>query len=686
MDVVRKPVNTSLQNIKLKMLSEKLFDADYYLKCYPDVKKSGIDPLEHYIIHGLKEGRSPHPSHFFKSLDDIRAFVIKKATPVVQQPKMMDVQFNSVPDLSKRIFKTLPALTDKKISVIIPTIWKRKDLTLALIDHLVQKQIETILVDNTGKTIDFALPESVKYVSYNHPFNFSKINNYGATFAAGNILLFLNDDLEVIQDDWISCMLDVFDDLSVGMVGPVVYLPNGSVPGAGARMRLDGSGVIGVSPLPVENRISQTIGGMCMMIRRDVFDEVGGFDEDFIITHSDTALGLAVNDCHYKVIVTPHSKVKHYERSSRPATDLPEDTETFFQKYGKDILSGYSELGSLSSQTILIESPYIDIHSIKTGVIVKTDHIGDIYIALPSIRRLMSKFPKTEWTVICGSWAEGIFRHEGFKNIVTVNIFGENGVMGGFKGLSAEDREKMSNIFCDFAVDFRTVPDSRFLLNVLHAKMKYGFPAPAFTSSVEFPLHFDMRTLHNGQHLMMMVENLLIYEKKLPKQIKTIVLVPAASTKVKLPPLDLFIDVGKELKRMKFHVIIAGGPNDKSNLDIVASKLKAPIIPFVPVELFGEYVQQRADLAIVGDSGPGHILASTGMPVVEIMGGLVPQKQWGSFGPNVKILTTKIDCAPCYSLSCKPGLNYKCLNVPTKDVLYAIGEFIHDINYRSWNK
>ncbi len=216
-----------------------------------------------------------------------------------------------------------------KVSVIIPTRDHGEDVDLCLtsiFERSTYQNIEIVLLDNGSRDPEslkiFAQwaqrePERVKVVPHDVPFNFSEINNYAASQATGEYLLFLNNDTEVITPDWIEAMVEQAQRPAIGAVGAKLLYPDDTVQHAGVIVGL--GGVAGHShkyfgadepgyfyTLQTVNNFS-AVTGACFMIRREVFEEVGGFDEGMAIAFNDVDLCLRVRAAGYRNIYLPHA-------------------------------------------------------------------------------------------------------------------------------------------------------------------------------------------------------------------------------------------------------------------------------------------------------------------------------------------------------------------------------------------
>jgi len=244
--------------------------------------------------------------------------------------------------------------TKDRVSIIIPTRDHGDDVDRCLrsiFERSTYPDIEVVLLDN-GSTDEESLrvfgawlerePERVKLVRHDVPFNFSEINNYAATQASGTYLLFLNNDTEVITRDWLEAMVEQAQRPSIGAVGAKLLYEDGTVQHGGVIIGL--GGVAGHShkyfpgdapgyfaTLQTVNNFS-AVTAACLMIRRAVFEEVGGFDEELAIAFNDVDFCLRVRAAGYFNVYLPHVELFHYESKSRGHEDTPEKMARFLRE------------------------------------------------------------------------------------------------------------------------------------------------------------------------------------------------------------------------------------------------------------------------------------------------------------------------------------------------------------------
>ena len=198
----------------------------------------------------------------------------------------------------------------------------------------------------------------VRVVYWNEKqFNYSSINNYGASLANGEYFILLNNDTEVITPDWIQEMLMYVQRPDVGVAGAKLYYPDETVQHAGIGVGLltvaghyhrhfarNHAGYMG--RLVYSQNVS-AVTAACMMIQRDVWEQLGGLDESFAVAFNDVDFCMRVRQAGYLIVWTPYAELYHYESKSRGLEDTPEKQKRFkkeieqFQKRWKiELLEG----------------------------------------------------------------------------------------------------------------------------------------------------------------------------------------------------------------------------------------------------------------------------------------------------------------------------------------------------------
>jgi GT2 family glycosyltransferase len=203
--------------------------------------------------------------------------------------------------------------------------------------------IEIILVDNGStnpEVLDYYRSlggdRRIRILPFNEPFNYARANNMGARAATGSFLLFLNNDTAVFDPDWMQEMTQWAAVDEVGVVGALLLFPAGTIQHAGMIKGLWGiadhvfhsqpCGTSGPFGSPLWYRDYSAVTGACQMLRRDVYEKLGGQDERMKLTASDVELCLRALRSGLRVVYTPFARLSHYERTTRveadPAADL----------------------------------------------------------------------------------------------------------------------------------------------------------------------------------------------------------------------------------------------------------------------------------------------------------------------------------------------------------------------------
>ena len=239
---------------------------------------------------------------------------------------------------------------DPLISIIIPNKDHRDDLKLC-VDSLMEKStyrnFEIIVVENNSTDPEtFAFYEelvkkyeTVRVVTWEREFNYSAINNFGASFAKGEYFLLLNNDTELIEPDSLREMLGLCMRSDIGCVGAKLLFADDTVQHCGIILGPGGfaghvfSGIKDTD-LGFVMRAQMTgnwsaVTAACLMVRRDVFDQVGGLTESYAVALNDVDFCLKIRNEGYLIVCTPFAKWHHFESKSRGYEDTPEKKERF---------------------------------------------------------------------------------------------------------------------------------------------------------------------------------------------------------------------------------------------------------------------------------------------------------------------------------------------------------------------
>ncbi len=236
------------------------------------------------------------------------------------------------------------------ISIIIPNKDHTDDLDVcikSLYNKSAYKNFEIIIVENNStekETFEYYEKvkqqyENIKVVTWTGIFNYSAINNFGAEYAKGEYILLLNNDVEIINDTCLEEMLMFAQRKDVGAVGAKLYYSDDTVQHAGVILGL--GGIAGHAHKHFDRydpgyasraSIAQNLTACtaaCLMMRREVYDEVGGLDESFEVAFNDVDLCMKIRQKGYLIVFTPYAELYHYESKSRGNDDTPEKLERF---------------------------------------------------------------------------------------------------------------------------------------------------------------------------------------------------------------------------------------------------------------------------------------------------------------------------------------------------------------------
>lgn len=205
---------------------------------------------------------------------------------------------------------------------------------------------ETIVIHHSGSPDDLEIEQIAQShgairVLFAGQFNFSEMNNRGAELASGELLLFLNDDVEPLEPDWLYRLTGWLDDPSVGASGAKLLYPNGAIQHAGiATWIVDGAGHPGRNLRSSENwpwlnatREVTAVTGACLCVRRADFRRVGGFDPAFPVNYNDVDLCLRLRDLGLSVIYDAAAILQHDESQSRRAGVHYDERRRFFLRW-----------------------------------------------------------------------------------------------------------------------------------------------------------------------------------------------------------------------------------------------------------------------------------------------------------------------------------------------------------------
>ncbi len=272
------------------------------------------------------------------------------------------------------------------ISIIIPNKDHIDDLEKCLssvYEKSTYKNFEVIVVENNStepETFEYYDVAKEKYnnlnvITWEKGFNYSAINNFAVKQSQGEYVLLLNNDIEVITDDWIEQMLMFAQRCDVGAVGAKLYYDDDTIQHAGVIVGLGGVAGHSHKGFARDNpgymaraAITQNLSACtaaCLMMRKDVYDEVDGLDEGYAVAFNDIDFCMKIRKAGYLIVFTPFAEFYHYESKSRGDEDTPEkrarfnsEVFRFQERWGTELKAGdpyYNPNLSLDSEDFALK-------------------------------------------------------------------------------------------------------------------------------------------------------------------------------------------------------------------------------------------------------------------------------------------------------------------------------------------
>ncbi len=245
---------------------------------------------------------------------------------------------------STRAFPTIfriryPLMEKPLISIVIPNKDHMEDLSRC-VESILQKSsypnYEILVVENNSETKEIfdyykvlEHHENIRVVTYEGDFNYSRINNFGVSFAKGKYVLLLNNDMKVITREWMEELLMYAQRPDVAAVGGKLYYADNSIQHAGIVIGLGAHRAAGHTHYKDDKMHLGYMGrlcyaqdvtavtGACLLVGREQYDEVGGLDEAFSVAFNDVDFCLKLRRAGYLNVFTPFCELFHYESKSR---------------------------------------------------------------------------------------------------------------------------------------------------------------------------------------------------------------------------------------------------------------------------------------------------------------------------------------------------------------------------------
>ncbi len=236
------------------------------------------------------------------------------------------------------------------VSLLIPTRDRAALLSTcirSILERTVYQRFEIVIIDNESSEEEtfalfrsFTSDDRIRVLRKPGPFNFSSLNNEAAAAARGAVLGLLNNDLEVISPDWLDEMVGHAVQPEIGCVGAKLYYPDDTIQHAGVVIGLGSAAGHGHKGAPraargyLDRLVTVTnvsaVTGACLVVRKEVYDEVGGLDATHLeVAFNDIDFCLKVRQAGYRNVFTPFAELYHHESASRGPDETPEKARRF---------------------------------------------------------------------------------------------------------------------------------------------------------------------------------------------------------------------------------------------------------------------------------------------------------------------------------------------------------------------
>ena len=248
------------------------------------------------------------------------------------KPEVRRTEFTGLYQVRRR----LPVGRQPAVSVIIP-FHNAPEMTISCLASVLASSygnLEVLVISNNSnreavERVRGYISEEprARFFEYNHPFNWSSINNYGAKQTSANYLLFINNDMQVIKRDWVERLLDIGSKSGIGATGAKLLFSDHTIQHAGIIIGLGGtaghafrfmnSDMPGYFGYAAVAREVSAVTGACMLVDKEAFWGVNGFDERLAVAYNDVDFCLRLREVGFRTAYTPFASLLHFESQTR---------------------------------------------------------------------------------------------------------------------------------------------------------------------------------------------------------------------------------------------------------------------------------------------------------------------------------------------------------------------------------
>jgi glycosyltransferase involved in cell wall biosynthesis len=308
-------------------------DYDLALRCIEEIQPEQIEHLPRVLYHWRAGDQST------ASNATVKPYAQEAARRAVQEHlERQKIAGTVVPSFdiylqTRYALPTEPPL----VSIIIPTrdqVSALKKCVLSIFEKTDYPAYELIVLDNEtndSEALEFLAElkkrDGVRVERIDDAFNYSRLNNRAVELSRGSLVALLNNDVEVINADWLTEMVSRAMQPKVAMVGARLWYPNGIIQHGGVI--LGAGGIAGHAHAGLRRgepgyfaraHLAQDVSAVttaCALVKRDVYLQVGGFDENLAVTFNDVDLCLRLRESNYRILWTPYAELIHHESASR---------------------------------------------------------------------------------------------------------------------------------------------------------------------------------------------------------------------------------------------------------------------------------------------------------------------------------------------------------------------------------
>lgn len=325
-------------------------DYDLLLRASEHVKASQIVHIPEILYHWRMLPGSTALATNEKSYAQIAG---SKALHDAANRRGLSADIAADPDTGYYRLAFRPPENPPLVTIVIPT-RDGLDILEPCITSILEKtryeNFEILIIDNQSEReetltyfAELKKNSRIRVLLYDDIFNYSAINNFAVSNANGDLVCLLNNDTEVISENWLDEMVAELSQAGVGAVGAKLLYTDGTIQHAGVVLGAGGDPGVAAHSLvglpgndpgyfahAALSREVSAVTAACLLTRKDVFEEVGGLNEaDLKVAFNDVDFCMKIRKSGYKIIWTPHAALYHHESKSRGLEDTPEKKARF---------------------------------------------------------------------------------------------------------------------------------------------------------------------------------------------------------------------------------------------------------------------------------------------------------------------------------------------------------------------